>query len=192
MNPRVDAVNRTILTLLGLLLLAGGGSGIAAGVGAFPGPADPPLLSSMMRHFAATTPWFWWVTAGVSLIVAVLGLLWLLAQLRSDRARRLDLTTDPHDGITSLRASALTTAVTDEAERLRGVTRATASLRQRRGHRLTLLVDLAQYADIATVRDGLEHAVAAHARQALEDPQLPLDIMLRPGRRTRGSGRRLQ
>ena len=190
MNPRVDAVNRAMLTVLGLLLLAAGGFGLAAGVGAFPGPADPPVLSGEVRHFAATTPWFWWAAAGVSLIVAALGLLWLLAQLRSDRVGRLDLTTDPNDGITTLRASALTTAVTNESERLRGVTRATASLRQRRGRRLTLLVDHAEYAEITAVRDGLEHAVAAHARQALEDPQLPLDITLRPGRR--GSGRGLQ
>jgi hypothetical protein len=51
-------------------------------------------------------------------------------------------------------------------EGLRGVAGASASLIERRGQRPALAVDLAQYADIAEVRQAIEDRVFAHARQA--------------------------
>jgi hypothetical protein len=188
-NPRVDALNRVVLTLLGLLVLAAGGLGIAAGVGAFPGSPDPRVLPGSVRGFAASTPWFWWAVAGASLLLALLGLFWLVAQLRSDRRSLLDLTRDAADGTTTVHGAALTSAVVEEVERIRGVTGAGAGLRERRGGQLVLTVDLAETADIGAVREALEHTVA-HARQAVEDPTLPVDVQLRPGR-SRGADRTL-
>jgi hypothetical protein len=86
--------------------------------------------------------------------------------------------------LTVLHAGALTDAVADEAKSLRGVTGASAQLRDRRGKRLLLAVHLAEYADIAAVRGGLENQVVAHARQAIDDPGLPVDVELR---QTRGN-----
>jgi hypothetical protein len=119
--------------------------------------------------------------AAVCLVFALLGLRWLLAQLTTDRVGQLDLTTDDRDGLTTVHGSALTDAVEAEVEDLRGVTGASASLRDRRGRRLTVTVDLAEYADIAEVRQSLEDRVVAHARQAVDDPDLPVDVELRPG-----------
>jgi DNA-binding GntR family transcriptional regulator len=64
---------------------------------------------------------------------------------------------------------------------------ASASLIGRRGQRLAPAVDLAEYADIAEVRQAIEDRVVAHARQALDDPDLLVDVELRPGR-TRSAG----
>jgi hypothetical protein len=165
--------------LLGLLLAAAGGLGLAVSFGAF-GDAGAPVLPQGMRDYAEQ-PWFWWAVAAACLVLALLGLRWLLAQLQTDRVGRLDLTTDDRDGLTTVHGSALTDAVEAEVEDLRGVTGASASLRDRRGRRLTVTVDLAEYADIAEVRQSLEDRVVAHARQAVDDPDLPVDVELRPG-----------
>ena len=47
-------------------------------------------------------------------------------------------------------------------------------------------VDLAEYADIAEVRQSVEDRVVAHARQAIDDPDLPVNVELRPGASRKG------
>lgn len=187
MNTRVDTLNRVLLTLIGLVVLAAGGLGLAAGAGLV-GNGHGLLLPTDVRDFARTTTWFWWAVAGGALLVAVLALRWLIDQLRTDRASRLDLTTDDRDGVTIVHSGALTDAVADEAQSLRGVTGATAQLRDRRGKKLLLAVGLGDHAEIGELRQSLEGRVVAHARQAIEDPDLPVDIELRQGRT--GSGDR--
>jgi hypothetical protein len=185
MSRRVDTANRTVLALLGLLLLGGGAAGLAAGFGAF---GDPPsVLPEPARRFEDQQPWFWWAVAGGCLLVALLALRWLLAQLHTDRIGRLDLTRDDREGRTVVHAGALTDAVEEEARSLRGVVGASARLVEDRARTLTLAVELADHADVAEVRRGIEDRVVAHARQAVDDPELPVDVELRPGRR---SGRR--
>ena len=187
MSSRVNGVNRTVITLLGLVLLAAAGLGLAYSFGAF-GDGEHPLVPQEMRDFAQDQPWLWWAVAGGCLLIALLALRWLLAQLHTDRVSRLDLTTDDRDGLTTLHAGALTDAVETETEQLRGVVGASAHLRDRRGRRLVLNVDLAEYADIAEVRSAVEDRVIAHARQAVDDPDLPVDVELRPSA-SRSGGR---
>lgn len=189
MSSRVNGLNRSLLTLLGLLLLAAGGLGLAYSFGAF-GDGQHPLVPEGMRAFAADQPWSWWAVAGVCLLIALLALVWLLAQLRTDRVGSVDLTTDDRDGLTTLNGGAFTDAVETETKQLRGVVGASAHLRDRRGRRLLLGVDLAEYADIAEVRSAVEDRVITHARQAIDDPELPVDVELRPSA-SRGSSRSL-
>lgn len=186
MSARVNGVNRTGLGLLGLVLLAAGGLGLAYSFGAF-GAGQRPLLPPSMRDYARDQGWFWWAVAGGCLLVALLGLRWLLAQLRTDRMSRVDLTTDDRDGMTTVHAGAVTDAVEAEVEGLRGVVGARATLLERGGRRLALTADLAEYADIAEVRHAIEDRVVGHVRQALDDPGLLVDVELRPGR-TRSAG----
>lgn len=188
MRSRVDLVNRVVLTLWGLLLLAAGSLGLALGFGAF--GAAPRVLPDGVRSYAREQGWFWWAVAGGCLLLALLGLRWLLAQLHTDRAGRLDLTHDDRDGLTVVYASALTDAVEAEARALRGVSDASAQLRDQRGRRLALAVGLTDYADIAEVRAALEGQVVGHLRQAVDDPELPVDVQLRFGA-SRSAGRGL-
>jgi len=190
MSSRVNGVNRTALTLLGLVLLVAGGLGLAYSFGAF-GDGRHPLVPQGMRDFTADQPWFWWAVAAVCLLIAMLALGWLLAQLRTDRAGQLDLTSDDRDGLTTLHGGALTEAVETETEQLRGVVGASAHVRDRHGRRLVLSVDLAEYADLAEVRQSVEDRVVAHARQAVDDPDLPVDVELRPSA-SRSAGRGLR
>ncbi|WNV75124.1 alkaline shock response membrane anchor protein AmaP [Geodermatophilus sp. DSM 44513] len=188
MSRRVDTANRTVLALLGLLLAGGGGVGLAAGSGAFGDP--PPVLPEQARAYPGEQPWFWWAVAGGCLLVALLALRWLLAQLHTDRVGRLDLTRDDRDGRTVVHAGALADAVEAEARSLRGVLGASARVVEHRGRTLRVAVELADHADVAEVRRVLEDRVVAHARQAVDDPDLPVDVELRPGRRAGSRGLR--
>jgi hypothetical protein len=186
MSPRANVVNRVVLTVLGVLLVAAGGLGLALGAGAFGDwRSNEPVLPWEVATFPDEHPWFWWAVAAALLLVAVLAVLWLLIQLKTDRTTRLDRTTDAQDGYTRLHASALTDAVEDEALGVTGVTGASAALRERKGDRVFLRVDLADSANIAEVRTRLEDEVVAHLREAVGDPHFPVMIELRPASTTR-------
>lgn len=186
MRSRANVVNRVMLTVLGLLLVAAGGLGLALSAGAFgEWRATDPVLPQEVATFPDEHPWFWWAVAAGLVLIAVLALFWLLIQLETDRTTRLDRTTDAQDGYTRLHASALTHAVEDEALGVTGVTGASADLRERGGHRVSLRVDLADSANIAEVRTQLEDDVVAHLREAVGDPHFPVVIELRPASTTR-------
>lgn len=182
MSSSADVLNRVVLTVLGLLLLAAGGLGLALSVGVFGAwRATYPVLPQEVSTFPDSRPWFWWTVAGVLLLTSVLALRWLIAQLRTDRTTRLDRTTNARDGYTTLHASALTHAVEDEALGITGVTSATANVLERRGQRVFLRVGLADSADIGAVRGRLENEVVAHLRAGVGDARFPVTIELRPG-----------
>ena len=186
MRSPVGAGNRLALTLIALVLLAAGVLGLALSVGAFgSGVPRSPLVPEPVSSFVNDTPWFWWAALAVCLLVALLGLRWLLSLLRPDRAPSLDLTGDSREGITTLHAGALTAAVEQEAQSIRGVSGASATLRAEGGYRLDLVVKLGDNADIADARTQLEQQLIPNLRQAVGQ-DLPVDIELRPGRRTAG------
>jgi hypothetical protein len=183
-TARVNATNRTVLVLIGLVLLAAGVGGlllsvdlIAGGTGRWPVVPDP------VTGFAAGTWWLPWAVAAAAVVAALLGLWWLLAQFRVDWPTQLDLTGDRPDGTTTLAAGALTDAVEDDAASIRGVTGASASLRSQPIQRLDLTVDLAAAADVSEIRRRLEQQTAARTRKVIDQPNLPIWIELRPTRR---------
>lgn len=185
MSSRTNAVNRVVLTVLGLLLVAAGGLGIALGAGIFGSwRATSPVLPQEVSTFPEGRPWFWWAVAGVLLLITVLALLWLFAQLKTEWTTRLDRTTNARDGYTTVHASAVTNAVEDEALGISGVTGASATLREHRGPHVSLRVELADSADISEVRTRLEDDVVAHLREGVGDPGLPVTIELRPAAST--------
>lgn len=184
MNSRANAVNRFMLVVLGLLLVAAGVLGLALSAEVLgEGRSTDRVLPDDVAAFPDERPWFWWAVAGGLLLVAVLALFWLLTQLKRDRATRLDRTTDAREGYTILHASAVIHAVEDEATGITGVTGASADLREHGGLRMFLRVELADSANIADVRDRLEEEVVAHLRESVGDPGFPVVIELRPAAR---------
>jgi hypothetical protein len=180
MTGTADAVNRSAVVLLGLLLLAAGVLGLVLGLGGF-GSAfvDDPILPEQWASYAATHAWVWWAIVALALLVALVGLRWLLAQLRTDRVNRLDLSGDPRQGHTIVHAAAVAEAVQSETNRIPGVARSAAHLEGAPRHRLHLGVDLTDRADLVQVRDVLENQVVGHARQALGSDGMPVHIELR-------------
>ena len=181
MRRPADTANRIVLFLLGLLLVVAGGLGLALSLGAFGNSrATSPVLPDEVRTFPDDHPWFWWAMAGIALLVALLALLWLVAQLRTHRVSRLDRTTDAREGYTKLHAGALTKAVEDEVGDITGVTRASAQIHDHHRLAMALAVDMTDTADIDRLRGQLENNIVAHVREAVGDPEFPVDIELRP------------
>lgn len=120
MSSTPDTLNRTVFTLLGILLIAAGAYGVARGYGAFGSTqAQEPLLTGgITGFFGRIDDWFWPLMALVALIVAYFAYRWLKAQLTSaPSVSELDFTRDPAEGRTTLRASGLTSALSDDLER---------------------------------------------------------------------------
>ncbi|MGB8381347.1 MAG: hypothetical protein WCG47_08870 [Dermatophilaceae bacterium] len=186
-----DAVNRTVLLVIGVLLAAASALGLVAGIWGLPGARpDDPVVPAGWAAYTHDHAWVWWAIAVVCLLVAWIGLRWLLAQLRTDRLARMDLTADARDGLTVVHAGAIGDAVQAQASRVPGVARASASLQGSARPRLHVVVDLTHRADIAQVRDALETGVVDDARNALGQPQLPVELELRLAR-ARSAGRDL-
>ena len=183
MSAHTTRVNRTALIIVGLILAAAGAAGLVLSLGGFgEDVAADPVLSDSLRDLAKDSAWFWPALAVVCLLLAYLGWRLLLAQVRIDRHGPLDLTENPRDGTTTLDSPAVARALTEEVEELPGVSGAVAHLRRRGGSHVDLVVELTRRADVARIRNQLETEIVPRLRQALDDPELPVTIQLRPGR----------
>lgn len=190
MSARVNAANRTVLLLLAVLLLVAAAVGLAIGFGAgLAGVTLPRSQDAVLTPKTTTTandsPWFWWAVAAVCVVIALLALRWLLAQFATDRGGDLDLTENDREGITTLTAGAVGDAVAAETKTYPGVEGASAHLRDRPSRTLVLTVDIAEYADLTTVRNQLETGAIAHARHAIGEPDLPVHVEFHPTRTRR-------
>ena len=129
MDRRPAHLNRTGLVLLGAVLAVAGGAGLARGLCVFgSGRASGPILTGQVRRFADGHGWFWPAVAGVAVVLALLGLAWLLAQGRSGRLGSLAMEPDAAAGRTRLAAKAVTRALEREIGDYPGVRKARARL----------------------------------------------------------------
>lgn len=179
MNPVSSRVNRTLLTVLGLLLLVGAGLGLALSFGAFgSGRASRPVLDPEISSFADdNAAWFWPVVAAVTVLLGLLALRWLLSQLRSDKVGEMDLERDRSRGSTRVSSRAVTDAVTDELEGQRGVQGARAKFRgDDKEPDLDLKVSVDDTADLGQVRQRIETTTVPHTREALGRPDMPVHL----------------
>ncbi|MFD9358229.1 alkaline shock response membrane anchor protein AmaP [Streptomyces sp. NPDC060031] len=173
----LGAVNRALLALCGLALLAGGVLLLTAS-GPFGGRHAPLLSAEARRHHWHAEGWWWWaVAAGLALCV-LLALWWLLSQLR--RPRLAAALVDTGDGAFAvLRGRALEKAVAAEAGALDGVARCRVVLLGRRGApRLRVALELEPHAVPADALAALEGPVLEHARTSAGLPELPVEARL--------------
>jgi len=177
-TPRLD---RFLLLLLALLLTAAGVLGLLVGFGVFGGRLrnSPVLDNRIGRFFGDNGGWLWPVVALVGLLLGYLALRWLIAQLRPTGVRDLQLEPRSTSGHTELAGAAVTDAVTQEISGYRGVAGASARLTgDELDPELRLRVQLDARADVAALRQRIETGAIAHARQALDDSQLPVRLDL--------------
>jgi hypothetical protein len=183
MRTGPDRLNRALLTLLSLLLLAAGAYALARGGDAFGADAaEEPVLLETVRDFVGRNQnVFWPCVFVVSLIVALVALRWLLAQFRSPRLTELDLTRDGGTrGSTRLRAAGASQALADEVEDYFGVASASARLVED-GERpeVDLRVDVNDDADVPALRARIEEHALRRFCQALEVPDVEARLYLR-------------
>ncbi|RJL33188.1 alkaline shock response membrane anchor protein AmaP [Bailinhaonella thermotolerans] len=179
MNRHKSHINRTALTLVGLVLLAAGALALAKALGAF-GRRTGHLMTPAMERFAAQHQWFWWAVAAGLLVLVVLGLSWLLAQGGSDRVRGGLHLADGPDGVTRMNAGAATDAVTSELKALPGVQDAHTTLAgtpDKPYLRVNVTID--ESTDVASFRTRLRNHVIARLRTALELDHLQSLVRLR-------------
>ncbi|MDQ3783750.1 MAG: alkaline shock response membrane anchor protein AmaP [Actinomycetota bacterium] len=172
MSSTPDALNRTVFTLLGIILIAAGAYGVARGYGAFGSTqAQEPLLTGgITGFFGRIDDWFWPLVALVALILAYLAYRWLKAQLTpTPSVSELDLTRDPAGGRTTLRASGLSSALSDDIERDPGVRSARVRMLED-GSRpeVDVDVDVMDDASLSEVRRRIESGALARFSSALE------------------------
>jgi hypothetical protein len=181
-----DRFNATVLTLLALVLLGVGAYGLARGYGAFgeAGAADPVLSDDVRDFVSRNASWFWPVTAVASLLLAWLGLRWLLAQISTPTASRLPVRSDG-PGLTELSASGATSALARDIEEYLGVRSARARLTgDCSPPEVEVTVDVHDDTDVATVRRRIEEHALARFRSALDLPELRGAVHVRLAERT--------
>ncbi|MFD7133162.1 alkaline shock response membrane anchor protein AmaP [Streptomyces sp. NPDC059894] len=181
----LKAVDRVVLGLVGLVLLALGGAVLAVGLGVSPpswwihdGPHDV-LLSTAERTRRRGEAWWWPAVLAVLAVLVLLALWWLVAVLR--RHRLGEVLVDTGDGAGALlRGRALEGVLAADATRLDGVAHARTRLTGRRAApevRVRLLLE--PHVDPA---DALHHLTAeslTHARDSAALGSLPAEVRLR-------------
>lgn len=182
-----DRTNRSMLTLFALLLIAAG----AASLGLF---GTTIKHRSLLHHavgdfYGRHGDWLWPVTAFVALLIVLLALRWLIALLlTTDRASALRIPGGGGTGITTLAPAAVTEAVAEEIESYRGIDSARARLiGDPANPQLVVTATLEDSADLPALRHRIQTGALAHARAALDRPDLAtqLDLTVTTRRSTR-------
>jgi hypothetical protein len=181
---RLDALNRTVLTIVALLLAAAGIYGLLRGEGAFgERTADEPLLWDDLRRFVNDNAgWFWLAVAALALVIAWLAWRWLRVQLLPTPSLDRLAVGGREEGATHLSAAAVSEAVRRDLEASPDVSSARVRLV---GDPEDLVLDIratvAAGADQERVRRRIEDEVIPRAAGALEDPDLGATVRLRLG-----------
>jgi len=181
-----DRTNRTVLTGFGLLVLLAGAAGMAASVGAFGTAFSRRTLfgNRVSAYIGQHGTWVWAAAAFICLLIALTALRWILALLVStDRAG--DLTVPgSKQGTTKLQPTALTGALTGEISTYHGVDAAKGRvIGDAASPQIVLTITATQTADLPTLRHRVETEALTHARQALANPGLPIQLDLDVSRR---------
>ncbi|KUN87440.1 alkaline shock response membrane anchor protein AmaP [Streptomyces griseoruber] len=178
-------LNRVLLGLVGLVLLAVGGAVLAVGLGVSPpswwlheGPHDV-LLSTAERTKWKDESWWWPTVIAVLAVLVLLALWWLTSVLR--RRRLAEVLVDTGDGAGALlRGRALQSVLAADAGGLEGVSHAQVRLTGRRDAPETRVrIRLEPHVDPGTALRELADRALAHARDSAALKRLPADVRMK-------------
>jgi hypothetical protein len=182
-----DRTNRFMLGLIGLIALALGVGGLLAAGGVFGHHFQHRQLTSnaFARYVGNHGVWLWPAIAAVTLVLVLFALLWLLRLLFStDRANGISIgkagkkrEDGQTAGRTTMTATALSQAVTAEIGTYHGVTNTKARMLGDPHHpTLAIEVTASRRAELRPLIERIESQAIAHARTALEQPNLPVKL----------------
>ncbi|MET8846033.1 alkaline shock response membrane anchor protein AmaP [Amycolatopsis sp. NPDC004625] len=175
---RPARLNRALLTLIGLILLAAGGFAVATHFGKLRLLApDTPLVPGTARP----PGWVWYVIAASAVISGLLLLRWLGAQLaRNPKTHTWRFGTEPDRGTTELAPGTAVEPFLAEIRAYPGVHAAHATLAgTRETPALALVLTAEQDGELSTIRDRLDTHGLPRLRQALDLDILPVTIEFR-------------
>ena len=177
-----DRTNRVALTLFGLLVLIAGAAGMTASTGVFGTDFSKRTLfaNRVSIYIGHHGTWVWAAAAGVCLLITLAALRWIVALLIStDRASDIPIPVSAHEGTTLLQPAALTGALTREVEAYHGVDTARGRIiGDASAPEIVIAVTASQSADLHALHRRIETEALAHARQALSNPALPIQLDL--------------
>ncbi|MEU2618994.1 alkaline shock response membrane anchor protein AmaP [Streptomyces sp. NPDC007157] len=180
----LTAINRVLIGLAGLVLLALGGAVLAVGLGA-PAPSGwihdgrhDVLLTAAERTHWRGAGWWWPTVLAALAVLLLLSLWWLTAQLR--RRRLTEVLVDTGDGEGALlRGRALETVLATDAAHQQGVAHAQAVLRGRRtAPEVRVWLQLDPDVPPREALDDLTAQALAHARDSAALKRLPAEVRL--------------
>ncbi|RAJ65703.1 hypothetical protein K378_03322 [Streptomyces sp. Amel2xB2] len=191
MDRALRYVNRILLAVAGVLLLAlglavlAGGFDLARRMG-FDFPVGWPwarpedvLLSAADRTRWRTESWWWPAVLGGLALLVILLLWWLLVQLRRRRLGEVLVETGDGEGAL-LRGRALSKVLETEAESLPGVGKAAVRLAGRRTEpRAALELLLEPHAEPGPVVGRIAGEALENARTSASLEELPAEVRLR-------------
>jgi hypothetical protein len=181
MNPNRPArLNRTVLALLGLVLLLTGAAMLLVGSRApagLPVRADVPLLPADREAPA----WLPWAGAALAVVVGLGAVGWLVAQaVRVPAGATWQLVDDPRGGTTELDTSTAAAPLAEELSAHPGVRSATARLVGAHSHpELHIRVTAEDGASLADLRQQIDEVAVPRLVGALDLPALDTDVLLR-------------
>ncbi|WP_431875893.1 alkaline shock response membrane anchor protein AmaP [Amycolatopsis sacchari] len=181
---RPARLNRTLLTLSGLVLLAAGGFALATHFRLLTVlDPDAPLVPGT----ALPPSWGLYVTAAAGIVVALLALRWLLAQLATTpKHTTWRFEQDPDTGRTELAANTAIAPLLAEIQTYPGVAAARGTLAgQQDAPTLALVITADQDGDPAAIRRQLDTVGVPRLREALDLHTLSTTVEFRFHARTR-------
>ena len=185
-----DRTNRVALIVFGLLVLIAGAAGLTASLGVFGKKfSHRTLFDNRVSTYIGHHSWLWYAVAAVCLLIAILALRWIVALLVStDRAGDIPVPVTSREGTTILQPAALTGAVTREISTYRGVDAARGRIiGDPKAPEIVVAVTASPTADLHALHQRIETEALTHARQALGQDDLAIELDLAVSRR---SGRR--
>jgi hypothetical protein len=174
---RPSRLNRGLLAITGVTLVAGGGLAMATGLGWL--PVDP--AAALVPGTGLPPTWALYAVAGVAVLLALLCLRWLTAQLaRKPKTHTWHIEDDPEHGNTELAARAATTPFTADVTAYPGIRTAHADLTgPQRSPTLVVVVTTDHDADLSDIRHRLDTHGLPRLRRALDLTSLPMTLEFR-------------
>lgn len=187
----IDAVNRVVLALIGLALAAAGAVTLLAANDVID-IDQPGQLYGRAADNTGANPWVWGVAAiAGAVVVAVLGLYWVVRQVRARSDGPGIGTTDyirTPKGTTTLEPAAVAKAVARDLERVPGVAGSRVRITELRPRpHVIAVLSLHDDAEVSAVTEGIEEPLG-RLRENLGASDLSADVRLRP---TAGRGSRV-
>jgi len=184
MRRGTDRLNRTVLVLLGLILVGLGTAGRLRSAGVFGGQRDDLLVSPSLRAEAGHRQTLLVSGASAAAVVVIfLGLWWLAAQLPKDRTVS-DITLGPTEHATRIEvsATAITEALVADLLRVDGVTDASARVVRGAPLAIDLDISLEEGVDLGAVGRDLADRPKRRLLEALDLPDVELRAKLKLAR----------
>ncbi len=178
-----NAIERAVLTILGLVLVAAGGYALLRGLGTLDNaPSDDPLISHTTHRFLGNHEgWFWLAGALAAALSLALGLQFLRHQLTAiTRPSHTSLVRRSTTGTTRVAGRALTNALETDLENLPDIQHANTTLtRARPTPRLEMRLQIPDDADFARIRASVEDHALERFRHAIDTDTLDTHIQLK-------------